>query len=388
VPERYVTLPIQTDPEDLAELAFDTLRAAIPGWEPSDAQFDTVLLRAFAQIAAEIRDVASDVPAAVFRAFGASLMNLPPQEATRAVGATTWTAIDTAGYTIPAGTLIGIPAAGDDLVIFEVDQEVTISPGQSATSAGAVPIVAVDAGASGSGLLATPVLVDALDWINTIALTSTTTGGVDAEEDTDYLDRLAEQLQLPRRPVIPADFEILARSVTGVQRAIAIDGYNPGDLSSNNERMIALAVHDAVGAACSAGVKNTLDAAIEAAREVNFVVNVIDPTSNVIDVTFTAVAFPGYDVAQVEADADAAVAAFLNPATWGSAPDRERAWLPEKKVRYLELAAALNAVPGLDYLSTLTFRKSGDSHGTSDVTMTGVAPLPAAGTITSTVTAP
>jgi uncharacterized phage protein gp47/JayE len=62
----------------------------------------------------------------------------------------------------------------------------------------------------------------------TVTLDAPTAGGVDAESDADYLDRLHELLTLlAPRPILPNDFAVLARTVAGVGRATAIDLYNP-----------------------------------------------------------------------------------------------------------------------------------------------------------------
>lgn len=50
-------------------------------------------------------------------------------------------------------------------------------------------------------------------------------------------------------------------------------------------------------------------------------------------------------------------------------------------VRYLEVAEVLNRVDGVDYISTLTV-----NGGTANITLTGVAPLTLAGTVTGTAT--
>jgi hypothetical protein len=55
-------------------------------------------------------------------------------------------------------------------------------------------------------------------------------------------------------------------------------------------------------------------------------------------------------------------------------------WLTgENKVRYVAAGSALMGVAGVRYVSALTV-----NAGTSDVTLTGVAPLPTVGTITGT----
>ena len=388
----YVTLPIETDPDTLIQDAFDYITGKVPTWLPSEGNLEVIMLGALAQMAAEVRDVASDVPAAIFRYFGATLLGLPPIDAVQASVPSTWTMVDNAGYTIPAGTVVGIPSGGDELVAFESIGDVVVPPGSTATAAGGVTLLAVDPGAAGSGLTGTPELIDSLSFVTAVALTAPTSGGTDAEEDDAYLNRLTAELQLlAPRPILARDFAVMARRVGGVFRATAIDGYNPADSTYNNEKYVAVAVVDENGNALSAPVKAEVDALLEAEREVNFVVNVIDPTNTSIAVTFSAVALPDQDPPSVEAAAEAAVADYLSPKTWGrnpvlSVPETE--WVNETHVRYLELAEVINRVEGINYISALTFAKTGDPLATTDVIMSGAAPLPTPGAINGTVVAP
>src|SRR5262245_53095202 len=116
----YIDPPIVTEPDDLANEAFEYLEDAIPEWLPAPGNLETWLIEALSQLAGELMDVASAVPTSIFRYYGSSILGLPPEEAQSATGTTTWTARDALGYTIDAGTLIGIAAAGDDVVPFEV----------------------------------------------------------------------------------------------------------------------------------------------------------------------------------------------------------------------------------------------------------------------------
>lgn len=386
----YTDPPLETDPETLAQDAFAYLAGQFPAWQPSEAQLEVWLLRAFARMAAEARDIASDVPRAIFRFFG-QLVGVPSIEDTPASADTTWVLADNAGHVIEEGTVVGIPHPDGDLVDFEVLADVTVPAGQTTTAAGAVKLVAIEAGARGSGLTGTPELVDGLEFeVTSITLVGQTTGGVDAESDDDYLDRLVEQLELMApRPIIPEDFATFARSVAGIDRALAIDGYNASTTATGQEKTITVAVVDAAGATPSSGLRNEVDALLQAEREWNFLVFVIGPTYTPVQVTFTAKAYAGHVPADVEAAAEAAVAAYLSPANWARPQDsNERLWLPgHDRIRIGELYTVLNEVPGLDYVTALTFGAEGGALGAADFVLAGPAPMPQPGTITGTVSA-
>lgn len=354
-----VTVPIETDPEALVLIAYDEMRTRVPGWEPDLADAVTWLLRAMAYMIAEGRDVASDVPTAIFRYLGRWLVNLPPVDATRATTTATVTMVDNAGYTVPAGTRFEIRTSGDSGEVFFTPAAMTVAP---LSTTGVIDLTAETPGAAGSGLANTLAVrvVEELAFIDTVVLVAVTTGGVDAETDDAYLARLVDELTLlTPRPILPADFSILAKRIASVSRALTIDGYNPGDLTYSNERMVAVAVTGADGLALSSPIKAAVAALLDAMREVNFVVNVMDATYTTFDVDYVLTAVPGYDGPTVKTAVDAALATYLSPMTWGDITTGDATlqtgWLNVSTLRYLELAAAIDRVTGGDYLTALKF---------------------------------
>jgi len=388
---KYITLPIETNPEDLAQQSYEFLQAKIPNWRPANGNLETWMLQATASEAADLMRLVSQVPAAIFRWFGTSMINIQPVDATFARVDTTWTMIDNAGYTIPSGTEVGIRSAGDELIPFIVVADVVVPAGSTVTGAGAVPIEALIEGEVGSGLGSVdgPVeLITPLIFVSTITQEDITTGGVDAETDDDYLDRLRAELQLMSpRPILPGDFSVLAREHPSVYRATTIDGYNPADSTFGNERMVAVATQDVTGAASSSQVKTEVDAMLEALREVNFIVNVIDPVFKQIAVTFTIQVLPGRNSVEVIDNVKAALGTYLDPKLWGIPEDGDtRVWENHNVVRYLEIASVINSVPGVDYIGTLFIGLQGGSLTATDYTMTGgPAMLPTPGTFTGAI---
>jgi hypothetical protein len=335
---------------------------------------------------ADTRDVASAVLLGIFRSYGETVVGLPPIDAVAAVTATTWTMQDAAGYTIPAGTQVAFRTAGDTLIPFVTTDDVVVAPGAVSTDVGAVNIQAVDAGTAANNLPAGPIeLLDPLSFVVDVTAVSATGGGVDAETDAEYLGRLIEELRLASpTPILPDDFAVLARRVPGVHRATAVDGYDPtaGPPTLGNERMVAVSGVDATGADVSPATAAAVEAYLEALRETNFVVHYFNPTRTAVDVDFTALAMPGYDPAAVQSAAVQAVADYLSPATWGveAGDTTGTSWVNEDTVRYLEVAALLNGVPGIRYVSALTLNGGG-----VDVVLPGQVALPTPGAITGAV---
>lgn len=384
----YIDYPIDSDPQDILSDAYAYLQSVIPGWDPSAGQLDVWLLEAISSSAAELRTVASSVPADIFRWFGANLINLPPIDATAATSTITINVVDNRGYTIPDGTQVSIDKTGSDSPVFTVVGDQTIAVGT--TSKSGIPIVAVDPGAdsSAAGTVGGVVnLQDPLAFVTSMTLDAITSGGVDAELDTDYLNRLAAQLQLlAPRPILANDFAVFARSIPGVFRSTAIDGYNPGPPpTSGNARTVSVAAIDSAGNPVSSAIKAAVIADLQARREVNFQVFVVDPTLNYVDITYTVKALVGYDPTTLVASINADLRAYLNPSTWGVlAGGDPHDWANITTVRYLEIAQIINDVAGVDYITTtagnydLTIGIHGGALARTDLVLTGVAPLPSA----------
>lgn len=390
---QYITLEIDTEPSDVLQEIYDYLQSRITGWEPAEGNLDTWMSEAYAEVASDIRTMASQVPPTIFRYFGASIIGLPPIDASSATTTTTWTARDSAGHTVPDGTQVGIRNSAGELVPFVTIGDVVIPPGSTATTTGAVTILAINPGSDTSGLGSaggTVELVDLLDWVSGVVATAATVGGVDAELDDDYLNRLRTRMTLlTPAPILPRDFAILARDIAGVFRSTAIDGLIPPS-TTGQERAVAVAMIDESGSGVSSPVKANVVAYLESLREVNFIVNAIDPTVTVIDVTVEVKARPGFS--DVDDAVTTAIEEYLSPATWGIPADGAlNDWDLVTAVRYLELAEVINRVDAVDYITTsggnfnLTMRIPPAAHARADITLTGFAPLPNAGTVLVTV---
>jgi hypothetical protein len=369
-------LPIDATPAAIEEGIYDYIQTKWAEWEPADGNLEVWIVKALALRLSELNETAVDVADEIFATYGA-MRNIPRYAAAPAVAESTWTMIDSTGYTIAAGTQVAVPVSGNESIAFEVAAEVVVPP--SSTTA-TVSLVALESGTAANGLSGNPTLIDALVFVNTITLTGPTANGVDEEELGAYLDRLKERLEISTEtPIIPRDFEILARTYFPfVSRAVARDGFDPSDDSEDNERMIALAVMDSAGEPLTAPQKTQVEDFLQSKREVNFVVNVIDANYTTIDVTYTFTALAGYDSAAVRTQVNAALTTYLSPAEWGRVPGygmNASDFVRQPTVRYFEIISLIDRVPGVDYVNSVTINKDGDTPGTADLTLTGAVPL-------------
>lgn len=377
----FVSIEVDDTPDGIADEIYEAIQLRWPDWDPSDGALEKWLVDAWARVLSEVLTLFSTVPEEIFRQFGEHIVNIPPNVAVAASGSTTWTMVDNLGYTVPQNTVILIPATGDEHHAFATIADLVIPPG---STTGSVNVQALEPGDAADGLDGTPELNDALVYVDSVALDAPTAGGVDAEPASDYLGRLAAELQLmTQTPILPSDFEVLARRITGVARAIAIDLWDPVGDTLGNERYVGIVALDEEGADVGAGIKADLEAYLDSLREVNFVAKVGSPTFTAIDVTVTVRCYETFDPAAVDAAVTAALENYLDPAQWGIPPFGDgSAWINTDKVRYMEVSEVVNRVPGVNYVESLSVE-----GGAVDVSLTGRVPVAQPGTITVTANA-
>jgi len=376
----YVGVPVETDPDTITDAALDALAERVENFNPREAHLEVQLLEVVSRINAETRLLGQSVPDSIWKAFGTTLVRVLPVSDAHATTVSTWTMIDSAGYTLEDGTTVAFRVAGDALVPFQVVGDHVVSPGL--TTATDVPLRAVESGAAGNGYGPGALeLVDALAYVQEVRATRAASGGVDAETDEEYFGRLRDEMTLlTPRFVLARDAAVLARRIPGVHRALGVDNYNPLTQTFNNEKMITLAVADEQGLALSSEKRAEIAQYLNSMREINFIIHVVSPSYTPINVTFTVVAQAGFELASLAERVRTAVAAYLNPATWAGGDRNPPEWRSEDSVvRYLEVAQVVNNTDGVNYVKTLTV-----NGGTTDVPLAGVAALPTIGTLTGT----
>jgi hypothetical protein len=388
----FVEAIVDNDALALEQEVIEGLEAQFEGWEPAEGNLETWLIKAFARIASTTREQAARISREAFKRFGESIVNVPPIQAAPASVASSWTMIDDAGYTIPAGTLVSIIAAGDEAFAFRTIGDVTVDAGTSATAVAEVVLVAVEPGEAANGLSADPRLLDSLAFVDKIELDAVSANGVNAEDEDTYLARLTETLQLLSLSlVVPRDFEIDARSVAGVARALCIPGYD-GDVALEDQPLcVSVVAVDQTGAPLGSPAKEALRAR-QAAKVPSGVNNfVIDPTYTEIDIELEGTALPGFTLTDVEAEVAAALAAYLSPARWGMPSGfgdlaNTAGWELVDAVYRNELIEVAGRVAGFGRTVSLKIAKAGDPLETQEsVLLNGIAPLTEAGSITVTI---
>lgn len=366
----FLEYPFTDDPAAVTARILDNYRAALPGWVPAEGAPEVVLAEEIGREIADLLTLIVNVSDSIVTRLGTTVFQVPQLAG---VKATTTATVQLArpGATIPAGFLFIARGADGADVGLQVPADVVVA---SAVSAVQVNLEALDVGTYANAIPAGDLRpATGSDVVVSAVATTASAGGVDVESDSAYRDRLVATLStLTRTPILPVDFAVRARDVIGVTRALALDGYDPLTRTSGVERTITLVPLDPYGLPVSTAVATTLRDTLDALREVNFQVSVSVPTYTRVQVTFSAVAKAGATPATVR---DAMVARgleLLNPATWGGGDTSPPTWTLTPTVRRNYLLAEMASVDGCAYVTALTV--NGD---TVDVTLPGVAPLPA-----------
>lgn len=359
---------IDTDVDVVIDRVLDDMRDRLEGWEPYDGAPEVALGQT---VGRESAILGAGVAAAMTWAaagIGETVHGIAARQGVRATLEVQLEVV-AAGGTVPAGfTVVGTTGAGVD-VAFEVPDAV-VAPDEIFT----VTMQAVTPGTVGNGVpTGDLVVVTATSTVVDATAAAPSEGGIDPDTLTEYLDRLVDYLAILRPGgVRGSDLAVLARSVPGVHRAFGLDLYDPDTDDFEAERTATVFPIDTAGAPVSLGIREDVQVALLAAREVNFVIRTAAPTYTPLEVEYSAVAEAGADPELVEANIDAAIAAHLSPATWGTTDLDDQAWIDTPIVRFLDLARVAGSVPGVAFLSALTL-----NGGVVDVELEGPAPLPA-----------
>lgn len=225
-------LGLPTSQTEFLQIWLQALQAAFPSYNPSAGDLEYIQAQVFAAWAADVAQLCSAGATELFRQFGTQLLGLPYQNGTAALAIVNVTATDTAGYTLPAGSQVSLTLFGS-LVGFQTLTDLVIPMGESS---GTVTVQAVQAGTAFNGAGTPAGMLSQIDWVTGVTVVTSASGGVDQEDDDQYIQRVAQTLQLlAPRPITASDYATMAVNfipASGtdqeeVGRATAIDGYDP-----------------------------------------------------------------------------------------------------------------------------------------------------------------
>lgn len=361
---RVTITPDDRDPQATFDAMLAAVRAALPTWEARNGALETVLLEAFSVGAADLIYALNRLPGRI-EADILALYDVPRYAGAQATG-TAVVSFDTSRtVTLEQGLRFAVP--GTELVL----EIATTTTGTGTTLS--LPVRATEASAAANAVIPGAALdvIDAIPYAVSVALSGTLTGGADPETDAAYLERASTRLARVTSSLVVADhFTAYALEDTAVKRAKAYDLWDgTGANTSSDVGYVTVAVY---GSAAQVASDTRLALQGEMASRCAAMIQpvVIPATISTINIAGTVKAVAGYSTVEVKAACEAAIRAFLNPATWE--------W--DASLIDSEIIAVLSDVAGVDYVVSGTVTPSGTTA------ITTPAGLATAGTVTVTVT--
>lgn len=345
---------------DLVARAVDSLSTRMPELRLVEGDIPSLLLEEVAKITAEAVYAANRAPAVVME----SLLLL--YGVTRDPGAQ---AHATLRFTVATtGAARSIPAASRVLVggrVFTTDAQLDIAAG---STTGDVAATSEDFTAALNGATGlTVAMLDAVAYVESVALVGTPHDGRNPEDLQPYLDRGAASLSRLTSTLVRSDqFATAALADTNVARAVAIDNYDPGQSPPTGRAgHLTVAVLGQNGATLTSGQKAAVQAMLAAQAVAILQIHVIDATVTPIDVTVDVHPVAGWVAADVRTSVTNTLASYLSAARWSYG----------SSVYFNELISVIDQAPGVDRVIALT-------TPSADVTLAGVGAVASLGTTT------
>lgn len=385
----YLSPDVLTDEVSCAEAILEELAARLPGWVEHEGSVETSLAEAVGVVVGASNQLLVDEARRDYASgFGENILGLRRQPVAPASAVAAFTLKDAAGYTVPAGTVLGVAAPSGERVAFTVLGDWTCPAGQTALAG--VPVASIEAGAHTNGCTGAATLDTGVAGVVSAQLTSISSGGADEESLNDYVERVADRARRMHALAVTADdFAALALDHPSVARALAVNLLDPANPPAyptvpSTAGHVTVYPVDSAGQPLSAGVMGEVLAMLAANRVLNVAVHVEAPTLVAVNVVASVWPRDGYTAADAIQGATTGIQAFLAPALWGRDSEAPGLWsspdlAAERVVTSLMVAAAAkNASPAVGGVAAVTV------NGGSSVALPGWAVLPQLGTLTVT----
>jgi uncharacterized phage protein gp47/JayE len=222
----FVDLSIyDKSPTDIVAAAKATLQSRIPDWVPANTNVEVMLMEALAVEIGETIFSINRLPSTMMKVLLA-LYGVEINSGTPATTTLTFTAYDTDGYAVPAGTEVAILTGTGEYVSFFTDVADAVVQGQTTATIAATANVNTNI-ANGLPQGTAGELAVALIGIDSVETGSVISNGSLPETEEAWTERGIQRLQrLVDTLVIPSHFTSAALENPLVYRAYTIDNWN------------------------------------------------------------------------------------------------------------------------------------------------------------------
>jgi hypothetical protein len=209
-----------------------TMRAAaqyyLPGWDPNEGSPEMVLMEMFALAQAEQIMAINRVPGAVTETL-LRLAGLDRDYGAAPTATVSITFADALGHTVPGGTRLYLRTDEGEIVTFLTDALGAEALRGATTCTTAVIGDTFTAAANGTEAGTSLVTADPLPFVDAVRLITDVVDGRDPENGREFLDRgVARLARLSDTLVVPRQFAAAAEERAEVERAVAVDNFDPG----------------------------------------------------------------------------------------------------------------------------------------------------------------
>lgn len=333
-----------------------------PGAVVRNGSDEAVLLEAFATGSADVIYALNRVIGLVVEGV-LGLYGIERFAGLPAAGEITCTLDSARSLTITAGQRFADPVSG---LALEVTADTSVTVASTIT----VPVATVDRGAAGNAISdGSPVdLLDAIPYVVSAEVTTALSGGADPETDATYIDRASTVLARVTSSIVkPEHFLAATLQDPRVGRATVLDLYAPGGTPGSDLGDVTIFVYGH-GAGLSGPVQDEIEATLQAMCAAMIHPHVVDVTIRTQAIALTVHALPGYATPTIQANVEAALRAFYDPATYPFGRD----------VLPTEITAIAADVAGVDFVTGVTTP--------AGIVSVDIDELVLAGTISVTVT--
>lgn len=354
----YVDLTLfDTDATTVLNEILTHARGVIPQWQPEAGNIEVVLAEAFANETANLAAYINRLPDATAETL-MQLFGITKSDGAKATATITVTMVDTAGYTLAAGTPVAQFTVGGLSLVYLTDTELTVSSG---SSSGVIGVTAQVVGTDHN----TPSLGDSLQalisvtYIASIVFATAPTGGLFAESDDVYFDRATNLLGSYSSALATAS-QIQAHVLGNHTFAWRCNVYDKRRLRDRDTQATGYGLHpgyaliavagqnadqsDTSDVTVSASSLAAIEADVESRTSAGVAIDIMSAELVSVVVTCDFVVKAGFDPDAVELTVDAALDVYLDPNVWP--------WT--SVVRNNELIALVDGVAGVDYVTLLT----------------------------------
>lgn len=370
----YVDLtPYDVSAVDLFEDAISYAQQTLPAWVPEAGNIEVVVTEAVATIAARVIAAANRVPGAVVETL-LKLFDIDRSDGIKATGTVSITAVDSVGYTVPAGTAVSyFPVDGTQPLTYILDNDVTIAAG-STTGTSTVTAQVVGTAHNKPSTGARLQVLATMPYVLSTSFSVAPSGGADAESDDEFFDRAVTTLASYSSALVTenqistyvlTNYPTVHRCKTYSRRRSADRDTTDGDYTTHDGYALVVLtkenddINDTSDVSLTASELQEIEDDLEDRTVSSLEVELANAQLISIDVSASFNVLPTYLTSAVEDAVTAALQNYLNPNTWD--------W--DSVVRANEIVVLIDQVPGVDYVSSVALDlNGGETNATDDGT--------------------